>query len=203
MAYPTSPFLRLRSRLDRPARFTINPEVDMPRICRLLLSFAVMAVPCAEAQSIEPPLADRIAVGTVVTVTDETGKSTMGRVQSVSNEELSLSRRGGVEAIPVSSLVRIEKPDRLINGALIGLTIGVTAGIISGAGLHVQGESQPAGYVVVSTVGNAVIWTALGTAVDAIFNNKRTLYERGGRRQASLAPIVGPGARGAAVRLTW
>lgn len=174
----------------------------MSRILHLMMSLAVLVVPCAEAQSLDTPLADRIVVGTVVTVTDEAGKATTGRVQGVSADVLSLSRRSGVEAIPVSTLVRIEKPDRLVNGALIGMTLGMFFGIVGGT-LDAQGSGDRDAFIIVSTLGNTVIWTALGTAVDAIFNNKRTLYERGRGATASVGPLIGPGTKGASLSLTW
>ena len=48
-----------------------------------------------------------------------------------------------------------------------------------------------------------VAWTLRGTGIDALFNNRRTLYERGGRLQARVSPVVGLGVRGAAVSVTW
>ena len=66
-----------------------------------------------------------------------------------------------------------------------------------------QGGGQRGGFVVVSTIGNSVICTALGIGLDALFDHRRTLYVRGGHAQARVAPLLGHGARGAALSLSW
>ncbi len=97
--------------------------------------------------------------------------------------------------------MRIEKPDGLKNGALIGLGVGLGFGVVGATLMH--GEGAESGQVAAAIVSNALAWTLLGTGIDAVFNNRRTLYERGRHLQTRVAPVVGAGVRGAAVAVTW
>jgi hypothetical protein len=67
----------------------------------------------------------------------------------------------------------------------------------------VHGEGAETGQVAAAIVSNALACTLLGTGIDAAFNNRRTLYERGRRLQTRVAPVVGSGVRGAVVAVTW
>ena len=111
-----------------------------------------------------------------------------------------MSLRGSTEDIPLDRIVRIDEPDSLRNGALAGLGIGLavgTFGAVLSSGANIEPEWLLAG------IGyQTVAWTLLGTGIDAMFNNRRTLYERGGRLQARVSPVVGRGVRGAAVSVT-
>jgi hypothetical protein len=137
-----------------------------------------------------------------VSVVDERGVKTDGRVAAVSDDAIRVSVGAVSEEIPVTRIVRIEELDSLRNGALSGLVLGVSFGVLGG----VAGGDQHHGRgtaVLVSTIGNGIIWTALGTAIDAIFDHRRTLYQRGGHGQTRVTPVVAPGVRGATVSVAW
>ena len=136
--------------------------------------------------------------GLKVTVVDERGASVEGRVQEVSDRFVRLTVRGRSRDIAIEEIVRIERPDTVKNGALIGLGIGLGAGLIATA-FDPQG-----GAVMVSRVlGNGVVCAGIGALIDAAQDHRRTLYERGPRLQARLRPVIGRHVRGVAAILEW
>ena len=155
----------------------------------------------AVAQTSGTRLADVVATGMKVSVVDDDGRRIEGRVLDHSGESLRLSMDGSSQEIPIDRIVRIDKPDTLRNGALVGLGIGLavgTFGAVLSSSANIESEWMLAGIAY-----QTVAWTLLGTGIDAMFNNRRTLYERGRRLQARASPVVGRGVRGAAVSVTW
>jgi hypothetical protein len=136
--------------------------------------------------------------GLKVAVVDERGASVEGRVQEVSGRFVRLTVRGNSRDIPVAEIVRIERPDTVKNGALIGLGIGIGTGLIATL-------SDPrGGAVLVSRVlGNGLVCAGIGALIDAAQDHRRTLYERGPRPQARVQPVIGRQLRAVAVSLEW
>jgi hypothetical protein len=145
---------------------------------------------------------DLVKSGQRLAIVDDAGRQVEGRMRGITNDTISVSFGGATVDVPLDRIVRIDRPDSLRNGALIGLGLGVTAGIIGGLSDH-QGRGRRAWFVPVSALGNGVIWTALGTGIDALANNRRTIYQRGEGPKARVTPVIGGGARGAALSLTW
>ena len=174
----------------------------MTRTLPAVFALAILVSPAvAVAQTSGTRLADAVATGMKVSVVNDDGRRIEGRVLEHSQESLWLSLNGSSQEIPIDRIVRIDKPDSLKNGALVGLGIGLAVGTFGAVlssnlkhrtGLDARGHCVP-----------TVAWTLLGTGIDAMFNNRRTLYERGGRLQARVSPVVGRGVRGAAVSLAW
>ena len=136
--------------------------------------------------------------GLKVSVVDDRGSSVEGRIQEVSGRVVRLSVRGGSRDIPIEQIVRIERPDSVKNGALIGLTVGV------GSGLMATMSDPLGGWVLVSrTLGNGLICAGIGALIDAASDHRRTLYERGPRPQARLRPVIGRHVRAGAVTVEW
>ncbi len=80
----------------------------------------------------------------------------------------------------------------------MGVSLGIMGGFADG-----QGSGRRANFVVVSAIGNGIICAGLGTAIDAMINTRRTLYERGSESHARISPMIGPRSVGAAVSVTW
>jgi hypothetical protein len=170
----------------------------LPAVCAL----AILVSPAvAVAQTSGTRLADVLTPGRKVSVVDDDGRRMEGRVLEHSHESLRLSLDGSSQEIPIDRIVRIDKPDSLKNGALVGLGIGLAVGTF-GAALSSSGNIEPE-WMLAGIAYQTVAWTLLGTGIDAMFNHRRTLYERGGRLQARVSPVVGRGGRGAAVSVTW
>ena len=163
------------------------------------LTLALLGVPAIAAAQAER-IADLVKPGQHVLIVDEQGRRIDGRVDLASAEAVRVSTRAGSEDVALDRIVRIDRPDTLRNGALTGLTVGLSLGVISVA---MQPRGTEAKWLFASLVSNGVACTLLGTGIDALFDNRRTLYERGRRLQTRVAPVVGSGVRGATVAVTW
>ncbi len=75
---------------------------------------------------------------------------------------------GRANEIRVDRIVRIDKPDSLKNGALIGLGVGLSLGISAAA---MQPRGSEAKWVFASLLSNGVACTLLGTGVDALVDS--------------------------------
>ena len=107
---------------------------------------------------------------------------------------------GQAKKCDLDRIVRIDKPDSLKNGALIGLGVGVSLGVFGSA---MQAPDIEAKWVLASIASNGVACTLLGTGIDALVDSRRTLYQRSGGVRGRVSPIVGRGVRGAAMTLSW
>jgi hypothetical protein len=167
-----------------------------------VVAIAILVAPSiAIAQTGGMRLDDVVTTGMKVSVVDDDGRRIEGRVLEHSQESLRLAVNGSSEEILSDRIVRIDKPDSLKNGALVGLGIGLavgTFGAVLSSGVNIEPEWVVAGFTY-----HAVAFTLLGTGIDAMFNNRRTLYERGGRLQTRVSPVIGRGVRGAAVSVSW
>jgi hypothetical protein len=155
-----------------------------------LLLLILASPPPAVAQTIGERIPVAVKTGLRVSIIDDQGRKIEGRVDAVSEHGIRLRMRGGSEEIPVDRIVRIDGPDSLRNGALIGLGLGLATGVAGGA-LDPQWRDHRGTFMLVSVIGNGVIWSALGTGIDAIFDNRRTLYERG-RTQSTHSRTAAP-----------
>lgn len=145
-------------------------------------------------------LAGVLTKGLNVSIVDDTGMKTDGRIDQFSEQTVHVSQSGRTVEIPVERIVRIERPDGLGNGALIGFGVGFSLVYVQRARSG-PGVSCPRCWFALA-VGQGVFSMGIGAAIDAAFDNTRTLYERG-RPQARVSPLVGPGVRGAAVSVSW
>jgi hypothetical protein len=174
---------------------------SVPLVLVLALVFFPFFLPSVlRAQTSDERVPATVRTGLKVSIVDEHGRQIDGRVDGVSEGVIRLSRRGAIEEIALDRVVRIDEPDGLRNGALAGLGVGLSLGLLGAA---VQTRGAEAKWVLAGILYNGVAFTLLGTGIDAVFDNRRTLYERGGRIQTRVSPIVGRGVRGAAVSWTW
>jgi hypothetical protein len=168
--------------------------------CVMLLSTLVSSPALAQTSGTTIPAVAK--VGMHVSIVDDQGDEVEGRIDNVSDRAVRIIVKKDRKEIPLDSIVRIERPDGVKNGAMIGLGIGIGMGLTAGFADRQSWNRQP-GFVTISVIGNGLVWTGLGTMFDAMINHRRTLYERGGRSQARVTPVVGRGTAGAAVSLTW
>ena len=159
----------------------------------LLVFLLSLAAPAA-AQSIPAT----VQSGLKVSVVDARGASVEGRVQDVSDRFVRLAVRGASRDVPIEDIVRIERPDTVKNGALIGLAVGAGMGLMA-----TVSDPQGGGVLVSRTLGNGVICAGIGALIDAAQDHRRTLYERGPRPQARLRPVIGRHVRGVAATVEW
>jgi hypothetical protein len=159
-----------------------------------LVAFLSSSAAPAAAQSIPAT----VQSGLKVSVVDARGASVEGRVQEVSDRFVKLAVRGASRDIPIEDIVRIERPDTVKNGALIGFAFGASMGLIA-----TFSDPQGGGLLVSRTLGNGVICAGIGALIDAASDHRRTLYERGPRPQARLRPVIGRHVRGVAATVEW
>ena len=162
----------------------------MIRLLPAILGLTFLASPSpAMAQAYGESIPSAVRGGLKVSIVDDEGRQIDGRVMDVSAEGIRLSLKGTSEEIRLDRIVRIDKPDGLKNGALVGLGVGLS---FTTLGLVIAPEGMRGPWVFATLLSNGVGFTLLGTAIDAIVDNRRTLYERGRRTQARVAPIVEP-----------
>ena len=137
-----------------------------------VLTVALLGVPAVAAAQAER-IADVLKPGQRVLIVDEQGRRIDGRVDLASAEAVRVSTRAGSEDVALDRIVRIDRPDTLKNGALTGLGVGLSLGLFSVA---IQPRGTEAKWLLASLVPNGVSGMLLGTGIDALFNNRRTLY---------------------------
>jgi hypothetical protein len=164
------------------------------------LLVAILAVPSLASGQTVDRLPSDVSPGLTVSVVEDDGRKIEGRVWEISERGLVLARRGTTEEISFDQIVRIDKPDTLKNGALAGLGVGLA---LSAFTVLAQPDGSQPEWVFAAVLYNGIAFTLLGTGIDALVDTRRTLYERGRRPQARLAPVVRHGTRGAVLSLTW
>ena len=160
------------------------------------LSLLAFLLP-SSATAAEQTIPATVKSGLKVSVVDDRGSSVEGRIQEVSDRFVRLAVRGGSRDIPIEHIIRIERPDTVKNGALIGLASR------RGHGLDCHGF-RPAGRRrarLAHAVVNGVICAGMGALIDGAQDHRRTLYERGPRPQARLHPVIGRHVRGVAAAM--
>lgn len=149
------------------------------RLCAIVLVVAVGGA-CASAPRTRsfqeiPKYLDQ---GSTVTLTEVTGLTTTGRLQTLSPTSLTILAGGTPRDVPESHVAKIQRPERWIGrGALIGLGAGIGVGLIAGR------SGEPSGSPFVDTQGGAldmaagmVLGTAVGALIGAVVKMNRTVY---------------------------
>jgi hypothetical protein len=175
---------------------------------RVLLSALDVAVAAPAVEAQEPATSlDQLRVlvkpGDTVTVTDETGRETRGKIASLSPSSLELAVDGGVRSFAEGNLrvVRQRRSDSLLNGTLWGLAIGAGVGLTSGF----DGD----GYDIAYGLGGAAVYggigAGIGVGIDAALKSNQTILFNPARSQASLTlrPVMKNGRVGMSASLSF
>jgi hypothetical protein len=138
---------------------------------------------------------------TTITVTDRNGREFRGAVADASETLLSLRIAGAIHRFAAGDVrsVRVRKEDSLIDGALIGATVG--GGLTSLMFLDNECRDDPACYRAVAVY--AGIGALVGLGLDALIHRDVVVYTApppGAQRVFTVAPFVARGHSG--VRLT-
>ena len=138
-----------------------------------------------------------------VYVTDDAGRRTEGKLLRLDPDALVMLVDGAEQRFDKSRVLRIDKRgDSLKNGALIGAALGVLFGGIA-AGISDCPGDDPGGdctgFKVAGFASALGIYTALGTAIDAMVVGRTRVFDAG--RQVALRGIYdGPRL---ALRVSW
>ena len=185
-----------------------------------LMNFALPAVVSAQTVAATfDELHERIKSGETVYVTDDHGRTTKGRLLSVSAEALSMEADAGRVEFPLTQTdrVSVRRRDSLKNGILTGLAVGAVIGAVlavaednrssapcdpmSGSlcgafkGGFVDGPAVAAAGALVG----GLVGVGVGVAIDTAIKERRLVYQRApGLPQSRLmiAPLVARGAVG-------
>jgi len=147
--------------------------------------------------------------GDKVDVTDSSGLTLKGRVQSLSTSSLRLMLEGSERDFSQNQVLEIRqrRKDSLKNGALIGLGFGAGFGAI-GAALTCGSEGcdefgGTAGFFAAAMGVYGGLGAALGVGIDALIPSKQTVFRNqgGGATRLHIQPFVDRSKRG--VRLAF
>ena len=177
----------------------------MSNAIRITALAALLFTP-AIVQAQEPPAGwqglELSSLDTVY-VTDDAGQRTEGKLLRFDPDALVMLVDGIERKIDKTRVMRIDKRgDSLKNGALIGAALGVLFGSIS-AGISDCPGDDPGGsctgFKVATFAGAFGIYTAIGTAVDAMIVGRTRVYDAG--RQVAIRGVYdGPQL---ALRVSW
>lgn len=156
----------------------------------------------AELQSI-------LKIGDTVRVTDASGKTTQGRIASVSGSSLSVTVEGRQQELLEATIreVKRRRPDLWWNGVLIGAAIGAGVGAVikeRNCGSTDCGEGglvDPGLYVF-----GAVIGAGTGAVIDLSIKRFDTLFASSLTarvRNFRLSPVLSKGTKGLELSVTF
>jgi hypothetical protein len=177
----------------------------MSKTIRTTVLVALMVIPAA-VQAQEPLGGWRglnVSSLETVYVTDDAGRRTEGKLLRFDTDSLVMLIDGMEHRLDANRVLRIDKRgDSLKNGALIGAALGVLFGGIA-AGISDCPGDDPGGdctgFKVVGFASALGIYTAIGTAVDAMVVGRTRVFDAG--RQVALRGIYdGPHL---ALRVSW
>lgn len=147
----------------------------------------------ASGQPTPAPFAPRVKPGSRVFVIDWTGAEREGQVLSTGSVGLELDEDGSRTMIAKASIARIEKTDRLLNGAIIGAAVSVPLGVASCGEAASKSACYVYGIAACAGLGALIDWARHG----------RTVVYRGEKPQARrLDWSVAPARGGFAARVT-
>jgi hypothetical protein len=142
-------------------------------------------------------LQEKLREGDKVIVTDQQGRSTKGRLTSVSAEEIVLTVDGAPRQFPADTVTRVK---RQRTGVLLGALIGLGAGIAAAIPLYQLQENE--GTYTGVVFGVIALGVGSGIGIDALVNIPRTVYKREPNNLA-LTPLVGPKHAGARLTVSF
>lgn len=141
--------------------------------------FVVLTAASANAQPATDQfgrLADYLRLGDKVILSDAAGRNVTGTVQSLSPESVDVQVAGKPRTVLAGdvSVVRLRKPDSLVNGTLIGAALGAGVGAIWGSSYDDNWINTVG---LLAMIGGAV-GTGLGAAIDSAIATNVVVYRR-------------------------
>jgi hypothetical protein len=139
--------------------------------------------------------------GDLVSVRDQTGTSTRGRIIEVRTDRLIVDTGGIARSWSANELLEIRRRtrDSVLNGAIIGAAIG--GGLTSS--IYLDNECRGDPVCAKAVIVYAVIGAAAGAGIDALIRANPLIYRRSGSRVSwSVAPTFSVDQRGAGIQLS-
>jgi hypothetical protein len=169
--------------------------------------FELMSASAAGAQQVNSSLGELKILGSTnstVTVTDRNGREFRGTIADASETLLSLRIADAIHGFPVADVrsVHVRKEDSLINGTLIGATVG--GGLTSLMLLDNECRDDPVCYAAVAVYAGLGALSGLG--IDALIHRSVLVYtapDPSAQRAVTVAPFVARAGRGVRLTLSW
>jgi hypothetical protein len=175
------------------------------RVSLVLAAYLVASPVSAQGQRLI--LGEMVRQGQTVEVIDDHGRQINGKVSTLSTAAVRIVRDGKMTEIPFENIAQIARPaDSLANGAWIGFASGAAFGAIGALGTTCDYDYycfDGPGYAIGSTLIFGAIGAGIGVGVDALIKHNRIIYQRDAGAQTRVAPVIGPGLKGAAVSVSW
>ena len=156
----------------------------------------------ASPQGPDSPL--KVRAGRKVWVTMMDGREIEGRVRAVSPAGLEVvDVQGTIQSIALAAVRKVEGPDSLQNGVLIGMLVGGIAGGVPAAVISASwGDGPIKGAGIFMFVGMGV-GALIGAAGDSMKEGRQTLYEAPGLHTITAVPIVTRHGAGIGAVIRW
>ena len=145
---------------------------------RFMISLAfvvclVVLAPPAAAQGPPPIPVEHLKPGDTVFVTDHQGHETSGTLVRVSSTSLAIFVHGREQEIPSNDIGRIEKPDSVWNGALVG---GVLGAVLFAGGAGASCSPDCAKTVPAVGLAGGTLGALAGFRIDRMIKGRRLVY---------------------------
>jgi hypothetical protein len=174
-------------------------EAEMKLITLLAAIFVLAMVATGDAEQGAPSvseLQDRLKVGRKIYVTEQEGREITGRFTELTPDVLVVMQDGTRREIPLVAIRRIQRPDPLWTGALIG------AGIGGAMALTIRTDSacpaRSAGClneVRAARVGFPLCGGLIGLWLDWLHDGRKTIYRTSDGKAVGAVATVAPGQR--------
>lgn len=145
--------------------------------------------------------------GDKVTVTDDAGRETTGRIAELSSSSLALiadGERRDLQATQVNT-IRQRRSDSLANGAKWGFGIGAGLGLLGGLAIATEydedGDGEETAFVVAATLVYGAMGAGAGVGIDALISSNQIIYARRTSARFSVKPLLTRQRQGAVVVL--
>jgi hypothetical protein len=168
------------------------------------LLLVVLAVPAAAQTpaATQPPMVKADGLPTVF-LTDLQGVQHRGQLVRVASDEVVLLGTGGERTFTRNEIALIEtRGDSLVNGALIGASVGVLTGFLVAGISDCSGAQDSCGGQRIGMFATSVaLYTLIGVGIDALIKGRTVLYRAYGRPTVSLA--LQPGKAAVGINVRW
>jgi hypothetical protein len=142
-----------------------------------------------------------------VWLTRADGMEVAGRVRTIDQDEILLATSAGQVLVRAADVQRIERPDRIGDGAKRGAAIGAAsaAGLLAILGAACRGDCMSmSGALIVGAGWGGGLGAAFGAVVDGLHRNRETVFDRASPAQAvTVTPLVRAGSAGVTARVVW
>ena len=162
------------------------------RGCFMVLVLAAVLPAHAAAQpSPAEAIGEKLRTGDTVYVLDTASREITGVYGQISAESIRLMVNGDLRDIPFSDVRKLTRRgrDSVWNGTLIG---AITGGLFNGV---LQGPRY--------AIGGAILWGAIGAAIDKAVDGRVVLYRAPGATSIAVGPLVTDSGRGVRVAVKF